>query len=305
MKYILLLFLLLGCQKSSEVVKKPGEKSNTCLQFGNKMVSPFDVAYCALSDGRRILQGETFTGYKKNIALTPITCGPLIEATCEMGGVPSEELHSTCTQLCLLPEQGTPVPQGFSISYYLRPSGTQADCLKAYRQKKCLPSGEFETLDAERFGHCAVINGDIGTVSYWSEKKLSGKKIVVPKDDTIILDVSPAPIEELEVRGALIFDNRDLILQTRKIINSGAIRIGSPDVPFTKNATIVLLKAKSPEEQQFISEGGRLLLFGNPTDRSLFEESKLPEKLKGRGIKPLPYENWGIPLSSNIFILKE
>lgn len=71
---------------------------------------------------------------------------------------------------------------------------------------------------------------------------VSGDSVVIPENETVLLDVSPPRLELLVVMGELVFlDQQDLELIARHImVRGGAIRIGAPGVPHRHRAVITL-----------------------------------------------------------------
>lgn len=71
---------------------------------------------------------------------------------------------------------------------------------------------------------------------------MSGDSVVIPENETVLLDMSPPRLELLVVMGELVFlDQQDLELIARHImVRGGAIRIGAPGVPHRHRAVITL-----------------------------------------------------------------
>ena len=67
-----------------------------------------------------------------------------------------------------------------------------------------------------------------------------GEDVTVPEGAAILLDVTPPPLGTLAVKGALVFDRRDLALTARRVLVSGALRVGSETRPFDRRAVITL-----------------------------------------------------------------
>lgn len=69
-----------------------------------------------------------------------------------------------------------------------------------------------------------------------------GDSVVIPPDQTILMDVSPPPLYTIIVQGTLIFDDsHDLALDAHYIlVNGGALRVGTEAAPFRKRAVITL-----------------------------------------------------------------
>lgn len=83
----------------------------------------------------------------------------------------------------------------------------------------------------------------------WSDPKTWGGKlpaagdsVTIPAGRTILVDVDPAALKSLTVRGALVFQERDVQLRTNTISveRGGRFQLGTVEKPFEKRATITL-----------------------------------------------------------------
>lgn len=86
------------------------------------------------------------------------------------------------------------------------------------------------------------------SVAHWSNPATWGGKVpqagsavVIPAGQRVLLDVSPPPLQSLEINGALAFDARDLALTAQWILVRGEFRIGAPGWPHTHKATLTLV----------------------------------------------------------------
>ncbi len=68
----------------------------------------------------------------------------------------------------------------------------------------------------------------------------AGDAVTIPAGQRVLLDVSPPPLQSLEINGALTFDARDLTLKAQWILVRGELRIGAPGWPHTHKAVITL-----------------------------------------------------------------
>ncbi len=75
----------------------------------------------------------------------------------------------------------------------------------------------------------------------WPDKKVPAKDdvVTIPKDMSVVLDVSPPPLHGVTIDGKLSFaDTRDLELTTEWIMVHGELEIGTEARPHTRKATI-------------------------------------------------------------------
>ncbi len=98
---------------------------------------------------------------------------------------------------------------------------------------------------------CAVAPTTQNPVLRWSARNtwqgklpIAGAKVSIAAGQTVLLDVSPPALDTLEVRGRLVFAERDLELRAKTIRVSGELSIGSPELPFQHNAQITLSGSK-------------------------------------------------------------
>jgi len=73
------------------------------------------------------------------------------------------------------------------------------------------------------------------------EPPVAGDSVVIPKNQAVLLDVSPPELFLLLVQGTLVFDRQDLALDASYIlIKGGRFEVGTEDEPFVQNAVITL-----------------------------------------------------------------
>jgi len=106
----------------------------------------------------------------------------------------------------------------------------------------------------------------------WPDHKVpaAGDKVDIPKDRSVVLDVSPPPLNGLTIHGKLSFaDNKDLELTTEWIMLHGELEIGTEAKPHTHKATITLTDNVKDEQLMGMGDrgimlsGGTLNLHGN------------------------------------------
>ena len=93
------------------------------------------------------------------------------------------------------------------------------------------------------FLHRAIV----GQYARWSDPSTwggslptAGSAVTIPSGKTVLLDVSPPPLDTLHIDGTLVFDDRDLNLTADAIMVRGALEVGKAANPYTANATITL-----------------------------------------------------------------
>src|SRR5690349_1500438 len=87
-----------------------------------------------------------------------------------------------------------------------------------------------------------------GAVLRWSDPATwpnhalpaDGAVVLVPKNVTMLLDTHTASLAGLRVEGTLRFDEKDVRLESKWILVSGALEVGTETAPFQHRATIVL-----------------------------------------------------------------
>jgi hypothetical protein len=109
----------------------------------------------------------------------------------------------------------------------------------------------------------------------WPNRKVpaEGEKVVIGKDKTVVLDVSPPALGGLSIDGKLTFSNdADLELRTEWIMLHGELEIGTEARPHTRKATITFTDNVKGEDvmagmgdRGIMISGGTLNLHGNRT----------------------------------------
>ena len=78
----------------------------------------------------------------------------------------------------------------------------------------------------------------------WGYKPPPGKgdAVVIPKGQTILLDMDTPVFSILVIRGELIFDEKDITLNAEKIlvVDGGKLQVGTETKPFEHKAKIIL-----------------------------------------------------------------
>ena len=114
----------------------------------------------------------------------------------------------------------------------------------------------------------------------------AGAYIVIPADQTIVLDVPPPELKTLEIAGVLVFSDQDIKLSVKNLLLTGVLQIGSPEKTYTHQAEINLVG----KDSRFLLQGGRLALFGIKDS-----DSRSPASL---------YTHWGFTNFKNIILKK-
>ncbi|MCP4306715.1 MAG: transmembrane domain-containing protein [bacterium] len=104
----------------------------------------------------------------------------------------------------------------------------------------------------------------------------AGDNVAIDAGTTIVLDVSPPPLGEVQIRGELIFDDRDLNLTADAIVVRGRLTVGTASRPYTDTAAITLtgtnpaldVGAGMGTKVLGIGPGGTLDLHGTPETAS-------------------------------------
>src|SRR5690606_919851 len=109
----------------------------------------------------------------------------------------------------------------------------------------------------------------------WPNRKVpaAGENVVIAKDKSVVLDVSPPALGGLSIDGKLTFaNNADLELTTEWIMLHGELAIGTEAAPHTRKATITLTDNVKGEDvmagmgdRGIMISGGTLNLHGDRT----------------------------------------
>src|SRR5690606_18323558 len=109
----------------------------------------------------------------------------------------------------------------------------------------------------------------------WPNRKVpaAGEKVVIAKDKSVVLDVSPPALGGLSIDGKLTFaNNADLELTTEWIMLHGELQIGTEAAPHTRKATITFTDNVKGEDimagmgdRGIMISGGTLNLHGDRT----------------------------------------
>src|SRR5690606_5157534 len=109
----------------------------------------------------------------------------------------------------------------------------------------------------------------------WPNRKVpaAGEKVVIAKDKSVVLDVSPPALGGLSIDGKLTFaNNADLELTTEWIMLHGELAIGTEAAPHTRKATITFTDNVKGEDimagmgdRGIMISGGTLNLHGDRT----------------------------------------
>ncbi len=104
----------------------------------------------------------------------------------------------------------------------------------------------------------------------WPDRKVprAGDTVTIEGGKDVLLDVSPPPLDGLNIDGKLSFSNKaDLALTTEWITVHGELQIGTEAKPHTRKATITLTdNVPGNDNRGIIVAGGTLSLHGDVTN---------------------------------------
>src|SRR5262245_4976382 len=141
--------------------------------------------------------------------------------------------------------------------------------------------GAIAVLGAQEVRAQAVRATNWSDPATWPDKKVpaAGDKVIIGKDKSVLLDVSPPALGSLTIDGKLSFSNNaDLELTTEWILLHGELEIGTEARPHTRKATITLTNtikgediggmggAATPVDRGIVLMGGTLNLHGFTTN---------------------------------------
>lgn len=126
-------------------------------------------------------------------------------------------------------------------------SSTQIKCVTGQRRGFVRTKVRVEVEDK---GISTMERADYEYIDVWSSRfswgykdpPIRGDLVVIPKGQTMLLDVSTPVLAALVIKGKLIFDEKDLVLNAEKIIlvDGGVLEVGTESNPFQHKARIVL-----------------------------------------------------------------
>src|SRR5580658_2270374 len=99
----------------------------------------------------------------------------------------------------------------------------------------------------------------------WPDRQVprAGDQVTIESGKDVVLDVSPAPLHGLTVKGKLSFsDKADLELSTEWVMLFGELEIGTEAQPHTHKATITLTDNVPNEEMAGMGDRGNMGLGG-------------------------------------------
>src|ERR1700712_5678848 len=103
--------------------------------------------------------------------------------------------------------------------------------------------------------------------SAWPDGKVPGENaaVTIESDKNVVLDVAPAALRSLTIKGKLSFaDTRDLELKTDWIyLPGGTLQIGAKERPYTHQATITLTDKVKGENIETMGDRGIMLMKGS------------------------------------------
>ncbi len=130
-----------------------------------------------------------------------------------------------------------------------------------------LLGGVFAVADAQEAGSPTAQAMRWSDPNTWPNRKVpvSGDKVIISRDQEVILDVSPPALGGLSIDGKLTFSNAaDLELTTEWIMLHGELAIGSEASPHTRKATIILTN-NVPNEDVMAGMGDRGIMISGGT----------------------------------------
>lgn len=137
-------------------------------------------------------------------------------------------------------------------------------------------------------GLAALMGNDIVFVDRWSSTATwgnnylpaEGDSILVPKGQTLLVDVSPPVLKLVLIEGTMIFEDKDINFDSHYIlVRNGEIRAGTRDSPFVNKLTITLHGKKQDNAlpgmgNKFIGiVNGTLKFYGSPREPTWTELS--------------------------------
>ncbi|MGB7213481.1 MAG: G8 domain-containing protein [Gammaproteobacteria bacterium] len=128
-----------------------------------------------------------------------------------------------------------------------------------------LLAGGFGVAHAQNAGAPAVQATKWSDPATWPNRTLpaAGDKVVIAKDQHVILDISPPALGGLTIEGKLTFSNDvDLELTTEWIVLHGELEIGTPDRPHTRNAAITFTNDVPDENVMGMGDRGIMIMGG-------------------------------------------
>ncbi|HXP07098.1 MAG TPA: G8 domain-containing protein [Acidobacteriaceae bacterium] len=103
--------------------------------------------------------------------------------------------------------------------------------------------------------------------SAWPDHKVPGENaaVTIESDRDVVLDVAPAALRSLTIKGKLRFaDTRDIELKTDWIyLPGGTLQIGTAERPYTHQATITLTDKVKDENMYTMGDRGIMLVHGS------------------------------------------
>src|SRR5579875_691731 len=103
----------------------------------------------------------------------------------------------------------------------------------------------------------------------WPDRKVprAGDTVIIERGKDVLLDVSPPPLNGLQIDGKLSFsDKADIELTAESIVVHGELEIGTEAKPHTRKATITLTNNVPDNDRGIIIAGGILSLHGDRTN---------------------------------------
>ena len=138
-------------------------------------------------------------------------------------------------------------------------TATQVICVTGYHgpTNETNPGKGMVLVKVKGHGYATASADTYWYVDLWSRKTtwggdpppIEGDSVVIPKGQTVLLDISPPKLFAVTIQGTLVFDRKDLNFDAHYIIIlKGTLEVGTEEEPFLHKATITLHgHPKSPE----------------------------------------------------------
>ncbi|MBR10874.1 MAG: hypothetical protein CMP48_24750 [Rickettsiales bacterium] len=139
-----------------------------------------------------------------------------------------------------------------------------AEVLPLYIRARLLSSTCDEEIVSELITLVEKVDGLL-----WSDpdtwggtKPVSGDEVTIQEGLTVILDENSPDLGGLTIKGALLFDEKDIELTSEWIVVEGLLQVGSKDKPFSSRATITLTDADQDYRSESYGTRGIVVLNG-------------------------------------------
>eukprot|EP00051_Salpingoeca_urceolata_P019992 m.295984 g.295984 ORF g.295984 m.295984 type:complete len:3942 (+) comp19518_c0_seq1:299-12124(+) len=185
--------------------------------------------------------------YASTAGTTPVVTGVSPRSGSSLGGT---VVTITGTGLPTSTGTGSVSLNGVACAL-LTASATELRCLTAPRPSGSVAPESLAVTHTDT-GSAALVGADVALFRYldsWSrpntwagdELPIAGDSVVVPKGQTVLLDVSPPCLFLVLVQGRLVFDRKDIDFCAHYIlVQGGTLEVGTEEEPFLQRAVITL-----------------------------------------------------------------